>query len=939
MPVQKQNRIFILTPEGLKKLQEKIRQQELKENDGHKTLLAFWWKWYCKIQKKRPLKDEALDLWFISLACHLISRRAGHKYTLKKIGALTGLNSATIKGILARNGSYQRTIECCFTAFGLTLEASDYTSAIQTAASQCDRNFVGRQEEVQDLNTLVSRNAKVIVIRAQGGVGKTMLARKYLQQEFGSFLEFPIAKETKDIASIEGLIEEKLRQLGEEPGREFLVSLDRLKRKLQAERIGILIDNLEPALDSAGKFIEAHRRYVELLRVLSDPTVQSITLITSRERLRESSENVQHYLLASLAVEDWEQYFRAHNIIPGGELIATLHSTYGGNAGAMNILRGVILEVFGGDAKAYWKEIQRQDDSFIGRDLKDLITAQLNRLKVLKLNAYKLICRMSYYYQNSPTVSIEELFNLLWDVPKHHYSQAVQSLQDRSLIEFSDGEYWLHPLIRAAAIEQFKLTENWKIAECNTLLLEGCVDVIAIGQIHKNLAENEFEDPINALSRSFSRVSEDVSIALHQASIYNKRLVLSTVADRLNKLQRELFRSDDKYAVRFYPIATRWCNIITNEVQELAKTAELRQEIDSPYIIGVPLTEQQEIFVGRTDISSRIEQLLRDLRRPPLLIYGQRRTGKTSLLNNLGRLLPNSIIPMFVDLQGPASRASDHAGFLYNLAKGMIDSAHRQRRLTLPPLPRTALTTDPFTSFDEWLDQVEAALQDNTALLALDEFEVLDQVLAEGRFSEAALLGMLRNLIQHRLHFKVLLSGSHTLEEFQRWSNYLINAQVLHLGYLQPAEARQLIEQPIEGFTLRYEPAASQRVLHLTQGHPFLVQLLCAEIVALKNEQDPSVRRLATLADVAAAIPAALSSGSMFFSDIERNQVDAPALAVLRYLAAQGEGTTISPTALSRQFSEGWTTAIDLLSKRELIELSSNGYRFQVELIRRWFAR
>ena len=57
-----------------------------------------------------------------------------------------------------------------------------------------------------------------------------------------------------------------------------------LKRKLQAERIGILIDSLESALDSAGKFIEAHRRYVELLPVLSDPTVQSITLITGCAR-------------------------------------------------------------------------------------------------------------------------------------------------------------------------------------------------------------------------------------------------------------------------------------------------------------------------------------------------------------------------------------------------------------------------------------------------------------------------------------------------------------------------------------------------------------------------------------------------------------------------------------------------------------------------------
>lgn len=164
-----------------------------------------------------------------------------------------------------------------------------------------------------------------------------------------------------------------------------------------------------------------------------------------------------------------------------------------------------------------------------------------------------------------------------------------------------------------------------------------------------------------------------------------------------------------------------------------------------------------------------------------------------------------------------------------------------------------------------------------------------------------------------------------------------INAQVVHLGYLKEAEARQLIERPVQDFQLRYQLDASQRVLDLTRGHPFLVQLLCAEIVAFKNEQDPSVRRLATLADVEAAIPAALGSGSMFFSDIERNQIDANALAVLRHLAAQGEGATVSETALCQQFPDRWRAAIDLLSRRELIELTPNGYCFQVELIRRWF--
>jgi AAA+ ATPase superfamily predicted ATPase len=94
---------------------------------------------------------------------------------------------------------------------------------------------------------------------------------------------------------------------------------------------------------------------------------------------------------------------------------------------------------------------------------------------------------------------------------------------------------------------------------------------------------------------------------------------------------------------------------------------------------------------------------------------------------------------------------------------------------------------------------------------------------------------MLRNLIQHRPKFKVLIAGSHTIQEYQRWASYLINVQVVHISYLKEHEARQLIEHPVKDFTLRYEPNAVERVLQLTRCHPFLVQLLCAEIVALKT--------------------------------------------------------------------------------------------------------
>jgi hypothetical protein len=473
--------------------------------------------------------------------------------------------------------------------------------------------------------------------------------------------------------------------------------------------------------------------------------------------------------------------------------------------------------------------------------------------------------------------------------------------------------------------------------ELDAQSLERCLTVQALSQAHCQLAAGGLTGPTSALLRSFSRISQDVMAALEQGSTYNQRLALSAVEDRLDGLLRELTRSSERYALRFRPIAAHWRQLIADHGRALSEAVEARQEIDSPYVIGIPLTEQQEIFVGRTNISSRIEKLLIDQRRPPLLLYGQRRMGKTSLLNNLSRLLPSTIVPLFVDLQGPASHANDYTGFFYNIARSMIGSAQRQRSLTLPPLPRDKLAIDAFTVFDEWLDEVEIALADHTALVTLDEFEALEAAIERGRLDGQELLSMLRHLIQHRPRFKILLTSSQTLEEFQRWSSYLINVQVVHLSYLNPLEARHLIEAPVKDFPLRYEVEASRQVLNLTHGHPFLVQLLCDEIVALKNEQRPAERRLARLADVEAAAPEALARGSFFFADIERNQVDQAGLAVLRFLATHGEGAIIQPPALEPHCPGDLERTLLRLTRRELIERVNGGYRFQVELVRRWF--
>jgi hypothetical protein len=456
------------------------------------------------------------------------------------------------------------------------------------------------------------------------------------------------------------------------------------------------------------------------------------------------------------------------------------------------------------------------------------------------------------------------------------------------------------------------------------------------------LGDNEAEGVLRALGK----VSADVRSALAQTSAYNRQLVLRMVGEDLGTLAGALARSNARHARRFQPIVRAWHDVVGAELADLEREAMARREIPDPYIVGAPLTRHQQVFVGRIDVSRRIEALLGNPDQPPLLLYGQRRMGKTSLLFNLPWMLPSAILPLTVDLQGPVAQSADHASFLYNLAKGIATSALDQG-LALTRLSREALAGDPFTAFDDWLDGVEAALDahgHSMAVLALDEFEALDSALSSGRLEERAVLGMLRHIAQYRPRFKLILAGSHLLSEFSRWATYLINAQTVHLGVLDRAEATRLIEQPIKEFPLSYANPARQHVLTLTRGHPYLVQLLCSEVVALKNEQPPESRFIASVEDVECASPLALMRGRQFFVEIEANQLTPPALLLLRHIAKTDEGRSAPPDEMKAILPDDRArdAALQLLLRRELIESRLDpqfgGYAFQIELVRRWFA-
>lgn len=232
------------------------------------------------------------------------------------------------------------------------------------------------------------------------------------------------------------------------------------------------------------------------------------------------------------------------------------------------------------------------------------------------------------------------------------------------------------------------------------------------------------------------------------------------------------------------------------------------------------------MFFGRADVFAFVRQALVGKHRDNVIIlFGQRRTGKTSVLCQMSRHLGARYVCVLLDLHGLALEGLD--GFLWELANSIARTLRRDYRIELTPPPRAAFQSSPRSQFENvFLNQVWSALGDRHLLLMLDEAIRLQEQVQAGKL-EPEVFEYLRYLMQHFPRLNFLFALGDGLEGMTKEYAFLFSVGLYKkISFLERDAALKLITQPVQNL-YAVEPAAQARVLQITGAHPYYTQLLC----------------------------------------------------------------------------------------------------------------
>jgi hypothetical protein len=364
----------------------------------------------------------------------------------------------------------------------------------------------------------------------------------------------------------------------------------------------------------------------------------------------------------------------------------------------------------------------------------------------------------------------------------------------------------------------------------------------------------------------------------------------------------------------------------------------------NPYTVGIPIGNTP-MFVGREDILQEVHNLLQSQKQNAIVFYGHRKMGKASILLTLDKSLQQQgHYPIMVDLLSIFTPQKLQK-FIPLLAREI--SRYLGKMGLGKMIPNLDADNSPEITFRQtWLPKLLNILPPDTKLVLL--FTKCDEAYRNNKFYEngATFFSYWYDLFSidpKRLKFVfVFVIRDNFNDIIGLLQSQFKNLSTKRISLLDHDNTIKLIRFSETNNNLYWNSDAVEKVWQLTCGHPFLTQHLCSRILVNLYDKSSNNSTTVTLKDVEDATPSTLEmSENLFYFE----GLSSAEQFVLFALASAGtKAITVSQLKVLLNKSDMNATNDELhnmlhqLQTWDFIESTSNGYRFRVELFRRWIA-
>ena len=433
------------------------------------------------------------------------------------------------------------------------------------------------------------------------------------------------------------------------------------------------------------------------------------------------------------------------------------------------------------------------------------------------------------------------------------------------------------------------------------------------------------------------RVNKDIQLVEQSVSRSARSLAFNRALGELTNVLEEVDTLPQAEKRSIYDIAHTWRKNLLETHRDIGEIA-ITEPVINPHVVGDPV--QGELFIGREDIVSRLEELwVVGHQLQSVVLYGHRRMGKTSILKNTANCLGSEVKVAYVNLLN-----------LGNISQGigemlMAISDEIARTVNIPAPDDEGLLNLPYRTFERYLKQVEVNLEGTGLIIALDEFEQIEKLIVDRKI-EPDCMGFLRGLVQMSSKIAFIFAGLHTLEEMTEdyFHPFFSSIIPIPVRFLTPDSTYQVLANPRQDFLLDYTPETVKQIYALTAGQPYLIQLIGFQLVRRYNnqvfEQQHSREPVFTIEDLQSVINSELfTKGRYYFTGVwgQAKEGEPGQQAILKAIAPYPEGLNIQALTQATGMKENnLHKALQTLKRHDVIEETEGNWRIIVELFRRW---